>query len=164
MSCLGKQVNLLAVFVLAVACGCTTAASDGQPPTAPVHESITTPDGSYPRSDTPQTAKIASSIRQVWQRMQDDGLTATTAATSHPESYSTPLVHVDPLGRFQVTILVTQLDSRVEATLAAQQLHIEHIDSATQSLQGWLPFTRLEAVTMLPFVRYLRPPRYAYTR
>ena len=164
VSCSGKPVNFLAVLTLAVTCGCTTAVSNGQSPTTPSHESITTPKGSSPRPDNPQTAKIASPIRQVWRRMQDDGLTAANVATSHPESYSTPLVRVDPLGRLQIMLLVTHLDTTVETTLITQKFYIEHIDHATQSLQGWLPFTHLEAVTTLSFVRYMRPPRYAYTR
>ena len=91
-----------------------------------------------PLSGSPVAGKIASSLQRVVQRMHQDGVTAANVATRHAETYSTPLVHVDTLGR------------RADA-----QLHIVH---------AWVPFDRLETVAALPFVRSLRPPSYASRR
>jgi hypothetical protein len=86
------------------------------------------------------------------------------ATARRAETYSTPLVRIDPAGRVHTTIMVTQLDAQVAAALMAQQVVIEHTDDTTQSLQTWIPFEHVETVAALPFVRYLRPPRYASRR
>jgi hypothetical protein len=147
--------SILAILLAVMACSPSSHEAQTPPAAEPVGRS------SHP--DVPAN-KIASPIRDVLQRMRADGLTAVTAEARQAETYSTPLVRIDPTGRVHTTIVVMHLDAQVPAALLAQQVVIEHTDDATQSLQTWIPFERVETVAALPFVRYLRPPRYASRR
>ena len=117
-----------------------------------------------PLSGSPVAGKIASSLQRVVQRMHQDGVTAANVATRHAETYSTPLVHVDTLGRVHTAILVTTFDTQVELVLTTHQVAIERADAQVHFVQAWVPFDRLETVAALPFVRSLRPPSYASRR
>ena len=119
---------------------------------------------SAPLSGSPVASKIASSLQGVVQRMHQDGVTAANVATHHAETYSTPLVHVDTLGRVHTAILVTVFDTQVESALTTHQVIIERADAQMYIVQAWVPFDRLETVAALPFVRALRPPSYASRR
>ena len=152
---MSKFGSLLAILLAVMACSPSSHEAQTSPAAEPV--------GRYPHPNVPAN-KIASSIRDVLQRLRADGLTMANAATRRAETYSTPLVRIDPAGRVHTTIIVTQLDAQVAAALTAQQVVIEHTDDTTQSLQTWIPFERVETVAALPFVRYLRPPRYASRR
>ena len=117
-----------------------------------------------PLSGSPVAGKIASSLQLVVQRMHQDGVTAANGATRHAETYSTPLVHVDTLGRVHTAILVTTFDTHVESVLTVHQVAIERADAQLHIIHAWVPFDRLETVAALPFVRSLRPPSYASRR
>jgi hypothetical protein len=108
-------------------------------------------------------AKIAMPIRQVVQRMQDDGVTGENVAARPTTSYSNPLVHVDALGRIHTMIGVTRVDPHVVSGLQAAQVQIEQT-AGQDTIQGWIPFDRVEQVAALSFVRGLQPPRYAMHR
>lgn len=108
-------------------------------------------------------AKIAPPIRHVLQRMQDDGVTGQNVAARTTTSYSNPLVHVDALGRIHTTIRVTSVDPQVVSDLQAVQVEIDQT-AGPDTIQGWIPFDRVEQVAALSFVRGLRPPRYAIHR
>ena len=127
---------------------------------------ITIPDTMQtpPPSGSPATSKIASSLRSVVQRMQQDGVTAANVTARHTERYSTPLVHVDTQGRVHTAILVTTFDAEVESVLTTHQVSIERADAQARLVQAWIPFDRLATVAALPCVRYLRPPSYASRR
>lgn len=155
MRCSSRLGSILAILLAVMAC--SPSSHEAHTP------SVAEPGGRYPHSKAPAN-KIASPIRDVLQRLRADGLTAATAAARQAETYSTPLVRIDPTGRVHTTIVVTQLDAQVTAALLAQQVVVEHTDDTTQSLQTWIPFERVETVAALPFVRYLRPPRYASRR
>lgn len=155
MGCSSRLVSILAILLAVMACS----PSSHEAQTPPAAESV----GRYPHANTPAN-KIAAPIRDVLQRLRADGLTTTNAAARQAETYSTPLVRIDPAGRVHTTIMVTQLDAQISTALLAQQVVIEYTDDATQSLQTWIPFERVETVAALPFVRYLRPPRYASRR
>ena len=129
------------------------------PPTA-----VADPGPKRPLVGSPVTGNIASSLQRVVQRMHQDGVTAANVATRHAETYSTPLVHVDTLGRVHTAILVTTFDTHVESVLIAHQVAIERADAQVHLVQAWVPFDRLETVAALPFVRSLRPPSYASRR
>ena len=116
------------------------------------------------RSGSPVAGKIASSLHSVVQRMHQDGVTAANVANRHAETYSTPLVHVDTLGRVHTAILVTVFDTQVESVLTTHQVTIERADAQLHIVQAWVPFDRLETVAALPFVRSLRSPSYASRR
>ncbi len=110
------------------------------------------------------TLKIASLIRDVMQRMHDDGVTPANVATRSATDYSNPLVRVDTMGRIHTDITVTQVTPEVMADLRASQ--VEHIQThAGQTIiQGWVPFDRVVTIAALPFVHHIRPPRYAMRR
>jgi hypothetical protein len=108
-------------------------------------------------------AKIAPPIRHVLQRMQDDGVTGQNVAAHTTASYSNPLVRVDALGRIHTTIRVTSVDPQVVSGLQAAQVDIDQT-AGQDTIQGWIPFDRVEQVAALSFVRDLRPPRYAIHR
>ncbi|MGE3539196.1 MAG: hypothetical protein AB7N91_17415 [Candidatus Tectimicrobiota bacterium] len=112
----------------------------------------------------PQVSTIAAVLQHVVARMQRDGVTAANVATRQPAMYSTPLVRVDTLGRLHTVILLQRFDTQVRAALAAQQVQIERVEMSALLVQAWVPFDRLTSVATLPFVRYLRPPRYARKR
>ena len=152
---MSKFCSILAILLAVMACSPSSHEAQTPPAAEPMRR--------YPHSNAPAN-KIASPIRDVLQRLRADGLTMANAATRRAETYSTPLVRIDPTGRVHTTIVVTQLDAQVSAALMAQQVVIEYTDDATQSLQTWIPFERVETVAALPFVRYLRPPRYASRR
>ena len=130
-----------------------------RPPTA-VADTVST----RPLSGSPVAGKIASSLQHIVQRMHRDGVTAANVATRHAETYSTPLVHVDPLGRVHTAILVTTFDTHVESVLTVHQVAIERADAQLHIVHAWVPFDRLETIAALPFVRSLRPPSYASRR
>ena len=129
------------------------------PPTAVADTGYT-----RPHSGSPVAGKIASSLQHAVQRMHHDGVTAANVATRQAETYSTPLVHVDTLGRVHTAILVTVFDTQVESVLTTHQVTIEHADAQMHIVQALVPFDRLETIAALPFVRSLRPPNYASRR
>ena len=151
---LGRLMQLLLCFVCLLGC----AASPSAPATAPTVE----PPAAGP--EVPAVAKIASSVQNLIERLRADGITAANVATRHPESYSTPLMRVDDTGRIQTVIQVTTVDKQVESVLEQQGVHIDITDEALHLIQAWIPFERVEQVAQLPFVRYIRPPSYAFRR
>jgi hypothetical protein len=96
--------------------------------------------------------------------MQHDGVTAVNVRTRQPETYSTPVVHVDAWGRLHTAILVTEVNAQAEAALTAHAVVIEHAVASLRLIQAWVPFDRLTTIAALPFVRALRPPSYASRR
>lgn len=112
----------------------------------------------------PQASNIASALQHIVYCMWRDGVTATNVALRQPETYTTPLVRVDPLGRLHTAILVHAFDSEAEAALAVQQVQLDKVDILSRVVQAWIPFDHLDTVAALPFVRYLRPPSYAHRR
>ena len=129
------------------------------PPTA-----VADPGPKRPLARSPVAGNIASSLQRVVQRMHQDGVTAANVAIRHAETYSTPLVHVDTLGRVHTAILITTFDTHVESVLTTHQVAIERADAQVHIVQAWVPFDRLETVATLSFVRSLRPPSYASRR
>lgn len=115
-------------------------------------------------SAAPASTKIASSLRDVIQRLHTGGVTASNAMARHPASYSTMLVRVDTAGRLQVVLRVTAVDTVVTTQLVHQQMQIERVDTARHLIQGWIFFERLATIATLPFVRYISPPSYAARR
>lgn len=139
---------------------CMTACSAFQPlPTATAGATT-----AHSNPDVSATAKIASSLRSVIQRLREAGITAANAAVRHAESYSMPLVQVDHTGSIQTVIVVTTVDDQVESLLEQQQVRIEIADADLRLIQAWIPFERVEHIAALPFVRYIRPPSYAFRR
>lgn len=113
------------------------------------------------RLTRPEAAgKIAPPIRTVMQRLRDAGDTPGQAAASPTH----PLVRIDASGRVQTDIIVTRVDDEVVTALRAAQVHVEQTNAKQQTIQGWIPVTRVEAVAALPFVRHIRPPSYAIRR
>ena len=119
-----------------------------------------------PSSDTvaPAWMKIAAPLRQVRQRMQEDGLTAENVVAHHADTYTTPLVRVDAQGKIHAVILVSAIDEHVLSLLGEHQVRTDIIHEKLLLVQAWIPFDRLEDVAALPFVRYIRPPSYATLR
>jgi protein gp37 len=109
------------------------------------------------------TAKIAAPIRHVLQRLRDDGVTMQNVAARTTTSYSNRLVRVDALGRVHAVIRVISFDPQVVSDLQAENVYIEQT-AGQDTIQGWIPFDRVEQVAALSFVRDLRPPRYAIHR
>jgi hypothetical protein len=72
-------------------------------------------------------------------------------------------VRVDALGRIHTAIRVTRVDLQVVSGLQAAQVEIDQT-AGQDTIQGWIPFDRVEQVAALSFVRGLRPPRYAIHR
>jgi hypothetical protein len=112
----------------------------------------------------PALRKIAAPLRQVRQRMQEDGLTAENVAAHHAHTYTTPLVRVDAQGNIHAVLLVSVIDEHVLALLGEYRVRIDLIYEKLLLVQAWIPFDRLEDVAALPFVRYIRPPSYATRR
>jgi hypothetical protein len=150
-----RQANFLLGVLMGLVC-CTAA----PPPPAATTGAVSIP----LRADAAAGAKIAEALRSVVQRMQQDGITAATAATRQAETYTTSLVRVDHTGSLQVVILVTTVDPQAESSLAQHQVRIEISDAELRLIQAWVPFDRLEQIAALPFVRYIRPPSYAVRR
>jgi len=156
-------VTLLLVLAGSASTASTTVLDTGSVAQVP---SMTVPDTmrTSPPSGSPAASKIASSLQRAVQRMQQDGVTAANVTARHAERYSTPLVHVDTLGRVHTAILVTTFDAEVESVLTTHQVSIERADAQARLVQAWIPFDRLATVAALPCVRYLRPPSYASRR
>ena len=112
----------------------------------------------------PVLMKIAAPLRQVRQRMQEDGLTAENVAVHHADTYTTPLVRVDAQGNLHAVLLVSVIDEHVLALLEEHRVRIDILHEKLRQVQAWIPFDRLEDVAALPFVRYIRPPSYATLR
>jgi hypothetical protein len=119
--------------------------------------------GGAQESSTPSADKIATSLRHVIQRMQEDGVSAANASSRQAQAYTTPLVRVDPTGDLHVLLLVTDTDEQVRSQLREYRARIERVEPSQQFIQAWVPFERLEEVAALPFVRYVRPPSYVVT-
>lgn len=115
-------------------------------------------------SAAPVSSKIAASLRDVMQRLHDDGVTASNVTLRQPASYSTALVRVDTAGRLQVVLRVTSTNAAVVAQLMQHHMQIEQVDTARLLIQGWVFFERLVTLSGLPFVQYIRPPSYAVRR
>lgn len=110
------------------------------------------------------TLKIASLIRDVMQRMRDDGITPANVATRSATDYSNPFVRVDARGRIHTDITVTQVTPEIMADLRASQVQNLQTHAGQTIIQGWVPFDRVVTVAALPFVHDIRPPRYAMRR
>jgi hypothetical protein len=110
------------------------------------------------------TAKIASSIQSVLQRMRAEEVTAANVSARDASSYTNPLVRVDATGRIHTAVWVTHLQEQVLVELRRLQMHIEQTDTRQDVVQGWIPFHHIEQVAALSFVQYVRPPRYARGR
>ncbi|ETX03266.1 MAG: hypothetical protein ETSY2_33880 [Candidatus Entotheonella gemina] len=108
--------------------------------------------------------KIATLIRDVIQRMHDDGVTSANVATRSAMDYSNPFVRVDAGGRIHTDITVTRVTPEVMADLRASQVHNLQTHAGQTIIQGWVPFDRVVTVAALPFVHHIRPPRYAMRR
>lgn len=115
-------------------------------------------------SAVPMSTKIASSLRDVMQRLHNDGVTASNATERHAASYSTTVVRVDATGRLQVVLQVTAADTSATAQLGQHGMLVEHVDASRHLIQGWVFFERLTTIAALPFVQYIRPPSYAVRR
>jgi hypothetical protein len=115
-------------------------------------------------AEVPPTAKIASAVSQVAQRMRADGITADNAAARQTESYSTPLMRVDQHGNLHLVLLVATPDARVGSRLEQHGVRVEFVHTELRMIQAWVPFDQLERIAALPFVRYIRPPSYAIRR
>lgn len=123
-----------------------------------------TPSPTVTSTKPAEQSKIASLIRDVIQRMQDDGVTPTNVATRSVTGYSNPFVRVDAKGRIHTDIIVTRVTPEVMADLRALQVHIVQTHARQTIIQGWVPFDRVVTVATLPFVHDIRPPRYAMRR
>ena len=131
-----------------------TSAPDTTPP------SIVVPD----QTDEQTTTKIASLIRDVVQRMHNDGVTAANVATRSTTAYSNPFVQVDAEGRIHADITVTRVTPEAMADLRALQVQQIRSHASQMIIQGWVPFDRVAMVAALPFVQYIRSPHYAMRR
>ena len=140
---------------------CLTTSCQTSVPSEPPPSSVAMATNNAPASSG--MAKIAPPIRHVLQRMQDDGVTGQNVAARTTTAYSNPLVRVDALGRIHTAIRVTQVDPQVVSGLQAAQVEIDQT-AGQDTIQGWIPFDRVEQVAALSFVRDLRPPRYAIHR
>ena len=108
--------------------------------------------------------KIASLIRDVLQRMQDDGVTSDNVATRSTQTYSTPFVKVDAAGRVHTIVRVKEVTPDVmERLKAAQVQDIRHQEGHKQ-VHGWIPFDRVVNVAALSFVTNIRPPGLSHIR
>ena len=144
------------LVVLCLTTSCQTTPPSEQPPS-----SVARATNKAPISDV--MAKIAPPIRYVLRRMQDDGVTGQNVAARTTTSYSNRLVRVDAMGRIHTVIRVTGVDPQVVSGLQAVQVEIDQT-AGQDTIQGWIPFDRVEQVAALSFVRDLRPPRYAIHR
>jgi hypothetical protein len=144
------------LVVLCLTTSCQTSGPSEQPPS-----SVAKATNKVPASSV--MAKIAPPIRHVVQRMQDDGVTGQNVAARTTTSYSNPLVRVDARGRIHTAIRVTHVDPQVVSDLQAAQVELDQT-AGQDTMQGWIPFDRVEQVAALAFVRDLRPPRYAIHR
>jgi hypothetical protein len=134
---------------------------------APVaSERTPSPDNTPPPLTTAEqdTLKIASLIRDVMQRMHNDGVTSANVASRSATDYSNPFVRVDTRGRIQTAITVTRVTPEVIADLRASQVQNLQTHAGQTIIQGWVPFDRVVIVAALPFVHHIRPPRYAMRR
>lgn len=135
-------------------------ASDRTPSPAATPPSVAMP----AKAHEPATVKIAALIRDVMQRMRDDGVTPANVATRSTTDYSNPLLRVDARGRIHTEIAVTQVTPEVMADLRALQVQNIQTHAGQTIIQGWVPFDRVVTVAALPFVHHIRPPRYAMRR
>jgi len=131
-----------------------TSSPDATPPP------IVVPD----KTDEQTNTKIASLIRDVVQRMHDDGVTSANVATRATTAYSNPFVRVDAGGRIHTDITVTRVTPEVMADLRALQVQHLQTHASQTTIQGWVPFDRVAMVAALSFVHHIRPPRYAMRR
>jgi hypothetical protein len=116
------------------------------------------------KTDEQTNTKIASLIRDVVQRMYDDGVTSANVATRSTTVYSNPFVRVDAEGRIHADITVTRVTPEVMTDLRALQVQQLQTHAGQTIIQGWVPFDRVATVAALPFVHHIRPPRYAMRR
>jgi hypothetical protein len=144
---------MLLLLVLVVSCSLSS------PPATTPTDSVSPFDAT-----TPALMKIAAPLRQVRQRMQEDGLTAENVAAHNADTYTTPLVRVDAQGNIHAVLLVRAIDEHVLALLGEHRVRLDSMHEKLLLVQAWIPFDRLEDVAALPFVRYIRPPSYATLR
>ena len=140
------------LFLLCAATSCHT-------PTPPQQAALASRDPAN-SSQATAMAKIALPIRDTIQHLMD----AEETPGQPTASYTHPLVRVDASGRIQTDIVVTSVDAQVVSALRAARVQVEQTHVEQQTIQGWIPFDRVEAVAALPFVRHIRPPRYAIRR
>lgn len=116
------------------------------------------------KADEQATLKIASPIRDVLQRMHDDGVTPANVATRSATDYSTPFVRVADRGLIHANIAVSRVTPDIMSDLRALQVQQLQTHASQTNIQGWVPFDRVATVAALPFVLQIQPPRYATRR
>ena len=119
----------------------------------------------YQRSRTiPGSDKVSSSIREVLNEMEAQGMNRQNARERNAASLSNPLVKVNEEGSIQTYIHVDTFGDEEKALLEKYEVVIEVANKELGIIQAWIPFDRVNEVAQLSFVKRITPPSYGVQR
>lgn len=127
------------------------------------------------RAQTAVAAKLTKVLADVASVVPQDNPSSPPSATvaaidtaTLPKSAQDALkgrsLRLDAAGRVQVYVLVSNVTVPAIQQLTAAGVTIEILDAPHHRVQAAVPLSRLEAVTALPFVNFIRLPSYAIRR
>lgn len=107
--------------------------------------------------------RISSAVRAMVKKLEAKGITLENAQRLNASSLSNLLVKVDDSAYVQTYIHVIETNSDYINELREQQVRIEIVNNHWNIIQAWIPFTKIEDIAGLNFVKHIRPPGYGET-
>ncbi len=121
------------------------------------------------RSSGPATSaaskKIVSRLRGLIADFRTQGISSENAGDMGVAGrFSSPFLKVDPGGRVQVEVTVTDTSEASLDALRAHGLDIEIVNREFKIVQGWVAVEKLEVLAGEGAVKRIRPPSYGRSR
>jgi hypothetical protein len=117
-----------------------------------------------PLDTNPGSSRVSPNLRAVLNKMKVRGITRQTARQLEASTLSNPLVRVNDEGKIQTYLHVHALGAQEKALLETYGIDIEIVNEEFGLVQAWVPFEKIDDVTMLPFIKRITPPSYGTTR
>jgi subtilisin family serine protease len=110
------------------------------------------------------SGKVSPLVRAVREELKARGITRENARSRDASALSNNLVRVDADGNIQSYIRVHTFGTDKKSQLEAYGAEIERVNTDVGVIRARIPFTTLEEVAQLSFVKLITPPDYAVTR
>ena len=108
--------------------------------------------------------KVSSAVKEVRDQMLKEGVTSQNARSYNPKRFSNQLVHVDDNGYIQVYIYLEAVDNKNLNELKSYKIIVENVKEDLKIVQAQIPFSLLEVIADLPFVKKITNPDYGMVR
>jgi hypothetical protein len=111
-----------------------------------------------------RSEKINPNLRVMAQELSGHGITASNARARNAAGLSHTFMRIDDTASLQVYIYVDSVTSNALSQLQDLGVRIEIADADAGIVQGWIPYTQLDAVSALYFVDRITVPSFGVSR